>query len=405
MASTGDVFRHGRDPSGDYSTRQERPVERCSRTYAGADHPREELFDTLQDPHQVRNLAASADHQEILARMRQAHRQWIIDTRDTGFLPEGDLWSRLAGRTPWDIAQNTDSYPLEAVVAAADLVGLTDAVSKQRELLRHADPGVRFWAAVGLRAAGPAAREATADLEQALVDKSPSVRLEAAAVLAHLGEAERALPVLIKELHNAQLDDALHAARTLQWMGQAARPAQVDMQAVLAAQPTGCRGTSVPVPAIQPEDGAGSNPVGPARLTRPTACMPYAEVLNRCCLPSRGAKGDTRQLLIRRALAVNLLHPRASSWGSRASGGAAWLAVSLIHPWASPRGLPTGHCDSNPLPTSKLVGVARAWRGGVASCQSHSPMEACLPPATELPSYELRAIPATAILTRSQEIV
>ena len=283
----------------------------AQRTYAGMNRPREELFDTLQDPHQVHNLAASADHKEILARMRQAHRQWIIDTRDIGFLPEGDLWSRLAGRTPWDIAQNTDSYPLEAVVAAADLVGLTDAVSKQRELLRHADPGVRFWAAVGLRAAGPAAREATAELEQALADKSPSVRLEAAAVLAQLGEAEPALPVLIKELHSSQLDDALHAARTLQLMGQAARPAQIDMQALLARQPTGCHGTSVPVPPIQPEDGAGSTPVGPAsraatgrrpvsppplramttlrfihtsrpaRLAGPTTCMHHAEMHNR----------------------------------------------------------------------------------------------------------------------------
>ncbi len=48
--------------------------------------PPEELYDLTADPHQVRNLAASAssEHQTALARMRGVLEKWIEDTNDQG---------------------------------------------------------------------------------------------------------------------------------------------------------------------------------------------------------------------------------------------------------------------------------------------------------------------------------
>lgn len=203
-------------------------------TYAGPTKPREELYDTDADPHQVRNLASSPDHREILERMRKLHRQWVLETRDLGFLPEAEVWNRCAGRTPWQMAQDPERYPLPRLLAAAELVGQPGVVPRQIELLADADAGVRYWAAVGLHAAGREATSARDALRKALTDPSPSVRVEAAGVLLGLGDADAALPVLTKQLQSEQLDVALHAARTLQLAGESARPAAPVMKQVLA---------------------------------------------------------------------------------------------------------------------------------------------------------------------------
>lgn len=52
--------------------------------------PDEELYDTQSDPHEVQNLALSAQagHREALLRLRGALEAWIIETGDRGHLPE-----------------------------------------------------------------------------------------------------------------------------------------------------------------------------------------------------------------------------------------------------------------------------------------------------------------------------
>ena len=46
--------------------------------------PREQLFDTRNDPHEIRNLADQRDHGEVLLQMRAALDTWMIETRDRG---------------------------------------------------------------------------------------------------------------------------------------------------------------------------------------------------------------------------------------------------------------------------------------------------------------------------------
>lgn len=50
--------------------------------------PAEQLFDTLVDPHETKNLADSPEHQRILAEMRAALDTWIVETGDRGEFPE-----------------------------------------------------------------------------------------------------------------------------------------------------------------------------------------------------------------------------------------------------------------------------------------------------------------------------
>jgi arylsulfatase A-like enzyme len=52
--------------------------------------PREQLYDTETDPHEIRNLVDSPnrDHREALVRLRAALDTWIVETGDLGQWPE-----------------------------------------------------------------------------------------------------------------------------------------------------------------------------------------------------------------------------------------------------------------------------------------------------------------------------
>jgi hypothetical protein len=68
--------------------------------------PVEELYDTVADPHEIRNLAGSPEHQEVLARMRKVLEDWMKETKDLGLIPEGELRKQgLPGGHPGTAAE------------------------------------------------------------------------------------------------------------------------------------------------------------------------------------------------------------------------------------------------------------------------------------------------------------
>lgn len=203
-------------------------------TYAAPTKPLEELYDAESDPQQIHNLANSPAHQATLKRMRALLHETLFSTRDAGFLTEPQVWDRIGPTgTPLELTRADSRYPLKRLLAAADLVGRTQAVPQQRRLLRDADDGVRFWAAVGLHAAGAEATPARDALSQALKDPCAVVRIEAAAALVDLGDRTQALRCLETELRSPRRDVALHAARTLELLGSRAQPVRSALQEVL----------------------------------------------------------------------------------------------------------------------------------------------------------------------------
>ncbi len=203
-------------------------------TYTAPRKAIEELYDTQADPHQVHNLASSAEHKEILERLRAVLHDWMLSSRDAGFLTEPQMRERIGeSGTPLDLAQSESKYPLARLLDAAGLVGRPEAVSRQTILLKDPEDGIRYWAAVGLRAAGTNAQPAHAVLREALTDPSPVVRIEAAAALAGMDETKDSLPLLAKELNEQPPDVALHAARALQLLEGRSKPVWPIMRQVL----------------------------------------------------------------------------------------------------------------------------------------------------------------------------
>jgi arylsulfatase A-like enzyme len=154
--------------------------------------PSEELYDLQEDPHEVRNLADAPEHEAVLQRMREALRQWQLEIRDVGLLPEGEMHQRSAGGAPYSMGNDKTLFDVETILATADLAtnGRSDGVGKLKKCLASPDIAVRYWGAVGLLCRGkPAVDAANAELRKAIEDNSPCVRLVAAESLARYGDA------------------------------------------------------------------------------------------------------------------------------------------------------------------------------------------------------------------------
>jgi uncharacterized sulfatase len=194
--------------------------------------PPEELYDLENDRDEVNNLAGSPAHRETLERMRKAHQAHIRRIRDVGFLPEGEIHGRSQGSTPYEVGHDDRRYPMERVVAAAELASSLDAKATPAltKALADADSAVRYWAASGLLMRGAdAVKSAALALRTALGDSGPYVRAVAAEALARYGTADdlaKSLAVLA-DLAPADRNGtyvSLWALITIDDLGEKAKP-------------------------------------------------------------------------------------------------------------------------------------------------------------------------------------
>lgn len=198
--------------------------------FMAAVKPREELYDLDADPHEIHNLADSPapEHRQALERLRAAHQRWVLETRDTGLVPEPELIAResvLGSRYAILRQADGDALARRLLDTAAAAGDESADVRSLASALDDPDAAVRYWAAIGLAgAAGPSA-ESLARLRQALADDSPAVQLAAAGALARLGQVSQAIDPLTRLLASDQQWVRLGAALALDEMGEHARPA------------------------------------------------------------------------------------------------------------------------------------------------------------------------------------
>jgi hypothetical protein len=190
-----------------------------------ATKPTEELYDTVADPHEINNLAGRPETKAVLEKLRKTLRAWMLQTRDTGLLPEAEMHIRAEGSTPYTITRNARKFPQRRILAAADLVWKgPDNIPKLIRLLGDSDSVVRYWAVIALDALGPQADPVAEALESMLEDVSPNVRFAAAGVLCRMGLCEESLSVLAEGLTEKREETVLYAAREIQRIGAAAAP-------------------------------------------------------------------------------------------------------------------------------------------------------------------------------------
>lgn len=221
--------------------------------------PVEELYDTETDPHELHNLAGSAEHEPVLNRLRAALDEWLQETQDLGFVPEPELekWLPAAAkskqparapayhaaeiRSPALFGRTLNQWvedlnggdPLRRVraIATIGLMG-APAVPVLLAALDDAEPSIVYWAAVGLGHARTDTSSIIGRLSETLQHDSPTARLGAAHALCELGKPELTPPVVLQAMQHPHFAIRLLAVQILEGMDP--KSAEV-MQALNAA--------------------------------------------------------------------------------------------------------------------------------------------------------------------------
>jgi arylsulfatase A-like enzyme len=198
-----------------------------ARLFMGDTKPVEELYDTENDPHEMKNLAASPEHKRILERMRGVQEEWSVSTRDVGLIPEPevDARGRAAGSRYAILRRSGGDKFIRELRSLVDAVNRGDNPSLVKASLKHKDAALRYWAVVGL--------SKTAEVAVAMNDSSPAVRIAAARAAAVERRDESALKLLIRELDGENDWACLQAAIALEELGKSATPARAALQTVV----------------------------------------------------------------------------------------------------------------------------------------------------------------------------
>lgn len=163
--------------------------------------PAEELYLISEDPWSVHNLADDPAYQEDLQRLRDANYNWIREVSDLGFIPEGILDELRGGRPLYD-AVREDNIPIEEIIETAEMASFQPE-NRMEELvsrLNHADPSVRFWAAMGIAVSGDPAGEYETELLDKRDDPSGVVQVAVAEALLAAGQTSGAMELIQQTL-------------------------------------------------------------------------------------------------------------------------------------------------------------------------------------------------------------
>jgi len=218
---------------------------KAPQTYFWETKPPEELYDLQNDPDEVHNLAASPQHRATLARFRKAHHGHELAVRDLGLLPEGEMHARAGKSAPYDMGRDPKQFPVERILAAADLASsLQPGVTARLEtLMKDPDNAIRYWGVMGVLMRGKdEVGKLHAQLRKSLTDSSPHVRIAAAEALGLHGteqDVQTVVPVLLDLANSPKSGSyvAIHALNAIDALGAKALPWKSQILALPSVDP------------------------------------------------------------------------------------------------------------------------------------------------------------------------
>ncbi|WP_321373299.1 sulfatase/phosphatase domain-containing protein [uncultured Draconibacterium sp.] len=178
--------------------------------------PKEELYDTENDPWEVNNLANDPEYRGVLIRMRAANKNWITGIYDTGFITETDM-VEIARNIPMYDYMRSGKINLELIIEAAEVAtqGNPENISALQNYLKDKDRSIRYWGALGLLLLENDAETALNELKTALNDESANVVSVAAEALYRMGEKEVAREALLSVISRSNEFGRCYALNTI----------------------------------------------------------------------------------------------------------------------------------------------------------------------------------------------
>ncbi len=166
----------------------------------------EELYDTENDPWEVKNLASDPAYASELKRMRKVQSDWIRKIKDVGLIPERDYEEFAGKKSMYDYMRSAEC-PLDELIKASELsiFGTKKDINKFAKYLKSENNALRFWGVSGLLILKKDAKPAINELKKATTDKSGFVATLSAEALYNLGETSIAIDTYVKMLNNDKL--------------------------------------------------------------------------------------------------------------------------------------------------------------------------------------------------------
>ena len=188
--------------------------------------PVEELYDTVNDPDCVRNLAMDPEQSGRIKEMRAQLSNWQQEIHDAGMIPETMRYLRAKDNdlTLYEMVRDPKLYDLPAYIEAADVALAADPANAQtlRKLADSSDPGLRYWAAIGLLMLGDKASDVQGPMNRLLKDADGEVRAYAAWVAVQIGQKRKGINAL-KELIAANDPGMVTILNVVDYIGEDAR--------------------------------------------------------------------------------------------------------------------------------------------------------------------------------------
>lgn len=160
--------------------------------------PSEELYSIANDKANVKNLANNPDYREILGSFRKTMDSMLLNGRDTGFVPEGELWAQ-SHAVQITYADYVASLPFERIYEAANAATEGTSLHTLMRLATDSVPSIRFWGTTGMlvnlsqHMDNMAFKTYEKDLTALAYDTSGDVAVNASEVLFKVGFEEQAI--------------------------------------------------------------------------------------------------------------------------------------------------------------------------------------------------------------------
>lgn len=180
--------------------------------------PVEELYDVVNDPHLINNLATDPKHTKTLDNLRSVLYKWMKETNDQGLIPEPimeDLGKKYGNKfTAMKQAEYEDiNARLIRVIEAGEKKNTTALL----EAINSNEPSERYWAVTWLGVNKvQAAKNKVTELTK---DTNPSVRVAANLALYKIDSNYNPIPGLSKEVNHKNLIVGMYAINAIEQTG------------------------------------------------------------------------------------------------------------------------------------------------------------------------------------------
>jgi len=174
------------------------------------------------------NLRREPKHQKALDSARRLLTDWLLDTRDTGFMPEPLMHRLSANSTPYEFA-HSDRYPLQEILTIAQFqVSGLPGIDRIQEYLNAEDPLLRYWMLQVLAYFPEKIPDYLAVIKPLMADEQPTVRVSAASLVFSQESSSEAFQTIMEALHQVATPLQVFAARALELAPDAAKTPYLD---------------------------------------------------------------------------------------------------------------------------------------------------------------------------------